>query len=87
MRIKFEKGMTPERMADAFVKYIYDNNIVIGAVNMYIQTYDEEMKPEKFEKGKDSSYLNCSPSAKAKQEYDDYVAEVRRGNFKAVSNK
>lgn len=87
MRIKFEKGMTPERIADALVKYIYDNNIVIGAVNMYIQTYDEEMKPEKYNDTKDGSCLNCSPSARAKQEYDNYVAEIRRGNFKAVSNK
>ena len=38
MRIKFEKGMTPERIADAFVKYIYDNNIVIGAVNIGVNS-------------------------------------------------
>ena len=87
MRIKFEKGMTPERMADTLIKYIYEHDIVIGAVNMYIQTYDEEMKPEKYCKGNEESYLSCTPTETAKQEYNEYVAAIRRGKFKAVSNK
>ena len=83
MRIKFEKGLTPERIADAFVKYIYDNNIVIGSVKMYIQTYDNEMKAVKFGSYEDE-YMCCSPSEKAKKEYEEYSAAIRRGNFKAV---
>jgi hypothetical protein len=87
MRIKFDKGLTPERIADAFVNYIYENKIVIGIVNMYIQTYDEEMKPENFNKNNDGSYLICKPSETAKKEYAEYAASIRRGNFKAVVNK
>lgn len=87
MRIKFEKGMTPERIADAFVKFIYDNKTVIGSVNMYIQVYDEEMKPVKHKNCKDDEFFSCTPTEKAMKEYDEYAAEMRRGKFKAVSNK
>lgn len=87
MRIKFEKGLTPERIADAFVNYVYENKIVIGTVNIYIQTYDEEMKPVNFNNNKDGSYLDCKPTETAKKEYADYVAKICRGKFKAVVNK
>jgi len=87
VRIKFEKGITPERIADAFVNFIYENNIVIGSVNMYVQTYDKDMKPEKFNKNGDGSYLICKPSDVAKKEYTEYVANICRQNFKAVVNK
>ncbi|MFA5322140.1 MAG: hypothetical protein WC373_05645 [Smithella sp.] len=85
MRIKFEKGITPERMAETLVRHIYENNIVIGAVNVYVQTYDNDMKPEKF--NHNEKYLSCSPSEKAKNEYDEYAARIRRGKFKAVSGE
>lgn len=83
MRIKFEKGMTPERVAQAFVDYIRNNNIVIGAVNMYIQKHDDEMKPEKFRRGEEE-YLVCSPSEAAQKEYTKDVAMIRRKKMKAV---
>ena len=86
MRIKFEKGITPERIADAFVNFIYENNI--HRFGKYVcQTYDKDMKPEKFNKNGDGSYLICKPSDVAKKEYTEYVANICRQNFKAVVNK
>lgn len=84
MRIKFEKGMTPERVADAFVKFVRENNLVIGAVNIYVQTYDEKMKPDKFNKYEDGYYV-CKPSEKAVTEYSEDVAELRRSRMKVVN--
>lgn len=81
MRIKFEKGITPERMAEAFVNYIYENNLHIGAVNMYIQTFNDQMKAENSRE-----YLVFSPESQAKEEYIKYAANLRRSKFKAVSN-
>jgi len=83
MRIKFEKGFTPERMAQSLVNYIRQNNLVIGSVNIYIQTYDDEMKPEKFKRGEEE-YLVCTPTEIAKKEYDKDVATIRRSKMKAV---
>lgn len=82
MRIKFEKGMTPERIAQAFVDYVRQNELVIGAVNVYIQTFDESMKPMR-ETAED--YTVCSPSEFLKKEYADDVALIRRGRLKAVN--
>ncbi len=81
MRIKFEKGMPPERIADMFVKFVRQNDLVIGSVNMYIQLYDDEMKAEKFDK---SDYYTCIPSEKTKSEYAEYVAQIRRKRMKVV---
>ena len=83
MRIKFEKGITPEKMAAAFVDFVYSKGIVVGAVNLYIQTYDDDMKPEKF----GGEYYSCKPSEKSKAEYEQYTAKMRRSKFKAVANK
>ena len=83
MRIKFEKGMTPERIAQAFIDYVRQNNIVIGTINMYIQTHDDEMKPEKFRLGEEE-YLVCSPSEATQKEYMKDVAMIRRKKMKAV---
>jgi len=82
MRIKFEKGMTPERMAKAFVDFIRSNEHVIGAVNMYIQTYDEEMKIKDYKH--DEEYFTCSPSDEAIAEYNEDVVLMRRKRIKAV---
>ena len=82
MRIKFEKGMTPERMAKAFVDFIRSNEHVIGTVNMYIQTYDEEMKVEDYKR--DGRYFVCSPSDEAIAEYNEDVVSMRRKRIKAV---
>lgn len=81
MRIKFEKGMTPERIAQAFVDFVRHNELVIGSVNMYIQTYDENMKSEKFDK---REYTICEPSDFSKREYVEDVAISRRKKMKAV---
>ena len=82
MRIKFEKGMTPEAIGRVFADYVRENNLVIGSVNMYIQTYDEDMKPEPFKK-KEKNYLLCSPSEATKAEYDRDVVNIRRNRMKA----
>jgi hypothetical protein len=83
MRIKFEKGMTPEAIAKVFVKYMRENRIVLGAVNMYIQTYDDEMKPEKF-KNHDGDFLVCHPSESTIKEYENDVVNLRRQKMKVV---
>lgn len=81
MRIKFEKGMTPERIAAEFVRFVRKNGLVIGAVNVYIQTYDEKMKAEKHDKG---NYFLCTPPEKYKTEYSEDVARIRRKRMKAI---
>lgn len=83
MRIKFEKGMTPEAIAIAFVQYIKQNNIVIGSVNIYMQTYDEDMKAEKY-KRRDNEYVVCGPTETTRREYENQVVEARRSRMKVV---
>lgn len=80
MRLKYQKGMTPERIAEHFIQFVRDNNLVIGAVNIYVQTYDAEMQPEKFR----SDYYTCSPSDVLKQEYAEDTAQIRRKRIKKV---
>ena len=82
MRIKFEKGMTPEVIAAAFIDYVRQNNLVIGSVNMYIQTYDENMKAEK---NSNEEYTVCSPSDCAKNQYTEDVADIRRSRLRVVN--
>jgi hypothetical protein len=81
MRIKFEKGMTPEKIAEVFVDFIRENDITIGSVNMYLQTYDENMKVEPFNK---NEYLVCNPSEATKAQYDKELVNTRRKRMKAV---
>jgi len=83
MRIKFERGITPERIAQEFVRYIRENDIVIGAVNIYIQTWDEETGKYR-NKHNDSEYMICRPTEIAKEEYRADVANIRRGRIKRV---
>ena len=84
MRIKFEKGFTPELIGEIFARIIRDDEVVIGAVNIYIQTYDDEGKavPFAIEEG---DYILIKPSNAAKQEYADDVANKRRGKLRVVS--
>ena len=82
MRIKFEKGMTPETIAQAFVDFVRDNNLVIGSVNLYMQTYDENMKADKFRRN--DEYTLCKPTEIAKEEYIEDVALIRRGRLRKV---
>lgn len=84
MRIKFEKGMTPERIAEAFIKFVRENDLVIGAVNIYIQTYDEKMKPERYNENQEGYYV-CRPSERLKDEYTEEIARVRRNRLKVVN--
>lgn len=80
MRIKFKKGMTPERIAEAFARFIRENDIVVGSVNIYIQTLDENT-------GKycnDEECLICCPGEESKREYTEYMASARRRKFKEV---
>jgi len=81
MRMKFEKGMTPERVAENFVRYIRGNNLVIGAVNMYVQIYDDEMKPVKFDR---DEVVIVRPAEETKQIYSEDVAHIRRRKMRVV---
>ena len=75
MRMKFKKGITPEAIAETFVRFVYENNIEIGAVNMYIQTLDGEV---------DGEYFVCTPGEVSKNNYSEYAANIRRSKLKAV---
>lgn len=82
MRIKFEKGFTPERIGEIFAKIIKDEEIVIGAVNIYIQTYDGEMKAVPF--SKEEEFIIAEPGKEAKKEYENSVINKRRGKLRLV---
>lgn len=79
MKVKFEKGMTPEHLAAALLSFIKAQNLVIGSVSVYIQTYDDEMKGRN-----DGDSFVCKPSESVKKEYDNYVVQSRRKRMKAV---
>jgi len=81
VRIKFEKGMTPEAISQIFTQFIRESGLVIGAVNIYIQTYDDDMKPVKFDK---KEYFVCKPSESTKKEYQEDVARIRRDKIEVV---
>jgi len=53
---------------------------VIGAVNVYIQLYDENMKPLK----NDGDEYLVSPGDISKHEYVEDVVGIRRGRMRAV---
>lgn len=80
MRIKFEKGMTPEAIASAFVGLIRQNDIIIGIVNMYVQTLENDGN----EVGKNNDFFVCKPNDELKKKYDDDVANIRRNRIKVV---
>lgn len=79
MRIKFRKGMTPEDIANIFVRVMNDRNTVIGTVNVYVQEYDEDMKQVK-----DEEYLEVKPTQYGQSRYDEYAADLRRSKLKVV---
>lgn len=82
MRIKYEKGITPEVMAEHFVSFIRNNDIVMGSVNVYVQTYDDEMKAVKT--SRNDEYLLVRPGDVEKSNYYNDVARTRRKKMKAV---
>lgn len=83
MKIKFEKGSTPEVIAEQFLKFIYENNLMIGTTSIYFQTFDEEMKPEKWHFNDGESYV-FKPSDNVKAEYNEQLLEYRRNLIKIV---
>lgn len=82
MRIKFEKGIVPERMAEHLVNYIRENNLIVGSVNVYIQAFDVQGKPVNETPG---DYLVVSPGELSKKQYAQDVANIRRGQMKVVN--
>ncbi len=82
MRIKFEKGFTPEAMTDALLSFIKENNLLIGSVNVFIQLYGEDGKA--INDFKDSGMYIYKPPEYYKEEYTQYAAKLRRKSFKAV---
>lgn len=81
MRLKFEKGITPEDIANIFVEFVRKNELVIGAVNVYIQTYDNEMKPVRSD---EQEYFVCKPSETTKRRYEEDAANLRRARMRVV---
>ena len=79
MRLKFEKGMTPEAIAKIFVQFMRENDVIIGTVNMYIQTYDDEMKLQNT-----NDFFVCKPCDATKHDYEDDVVNERRRKIKVV---
>ena len=79
MKVKFEKGMTPEHLAQALLSFIKAQNLIIGSVSVYIQTYDEDMKGRN-----DGETFICKPSETVKKEYEEYLVNNRRRRMKAV---
>jgi hypothetical protein len=79
MKVKFEKGMTPEHLAAALLSFIKAQKLIIGSVSVYIQTYDEDMKGRN-----DGDTFICKPSDTVKKEYEEYLVRSRRKRMKAV---
>lgn len=79
MRIKFKKGMTPEDVADMFVRIMDDRKYLIGTVNIYVQEFDEELKTVR-----DEEYIEIRPTEYGQSRYDEYAADMRRSKIKAI---
>lgn len=82
MRIKFEKGFTPETVTDALLRYIEENELLIGAVNVFIQLCDKNGRP--INDFKDPNMIVFTPTERCKEEYSEYAAKLRRKSIKAV---
>ena len=79
MRIKFNKGMTPEDIAKMFVRVVNERNNIIGTVNIYFQEFDDNLKQVK-----DEEYIEVRPTEYGLTRYNEYAAELRRDNLKVV---
>ncbi len=82
MRIKFKKGLSPEAIANMFLRIVEERDLVIGSVNIYIQEYGEDMKPIPY--NQNDEYLEVTPSVSSKQKYEDYAADLRRSKLKVI---
>jgi hypothetical protein len=80
MRIKFKKGLSPEAVASYFLNIVEGREKVIGSVNIYVQEYDEDMKPIKD----DGSYIEVAPNQAGLRNYAEYSADLRRSKLKAI---
>lgn len=79
MRIRIHKGMTPEDVADMFVRVVRDRDTLIGTVNIYVQEYDENLQPIK-----DGDFIEVKPTNYGLSRYEEYSADLRRGKLKVV---
>lgn len=79
MRIKFTKGMTPESIADYFLQIVSERGNLIGAVNIYVQEYDEDLKQIE-----DTGYYEIRPTEHGLNNYKEYEAYTRRSKLKIV---
>lgn len=82
MRLKFNKGLTPETITEALLEYINENELIIGSVNVFIQLYDKDGKL--INDFKDKNMIVFSPTPKCKEDYAEYVAKLRRKSIKAI---
>jgi len=80
MRIKFNKGITPEVMAENFLKIIKEHGKLVSSADMYVRFYDENMKLDK-----DTIMITCSPKDVETEAYSEYAAEKRREFMKVVN--
>ncbi len=78
---KHTGGKKPYAME--FVRHIRDNGLIIGSVNIYIQTWNAETG-KYHAKDNPLDYIICSPTDKAKEEYAEDTANTRRGKMKRV---
>jgi hypothetical protein len=77
MRIKFKKGITPEGILQ-ILEAAFDAAI-IGAVNVYIQRYDEHLKQVKSDG--DCFVVDADPND---TRYDEYIARQLRKRMKVI---
>lgn len=81
MRIKFKKGVTPKAMASTFLRVLEEKGSVIGSVNIYVQEYDDDMKPIPFDC---DDFVTYEAADKNNEHYLNYAAELRRKKIRAV---
>lgn len=80
MRIKFKKGLPPEAIAATFLDILKGRNAIIGAVNIYIQEYGDDMKVVPFSE----ECIEVSPTSEGLRRYTEYSANLRRSNLRAI---
>jgi hypothetical protein len=81
MRIKFKKGVTPKDMASTFLRVLEERGSVIGSVNIYVQEYDDDMKPIPFDS---DDFVTFEVVDKKNGHYHNYAAELRRKKIRVV---
>jgi len=82
MRLKFQKGFTPDIIAAYFLEYVMQEGLVVGDVNVYIQTLDEYGNPEPLDK----KVVEVTPSERLRKMHVDSFANNRRKEFKVINS-